>query len=70
MNIEPILRKLASRKFLLGMAGLIIAVLNDPIGLNLTGQAQAELAASPALAIMAQGLVDMVEKLKGVSSKK
>jgi len=69
MDVQPILRKLASRKFLLGMAGLIIAVLNDPIGLNLTGQAQAELAASPALAIIAQGLVDMVEKLKASSPK-
>lgn len=64
MSWAFILQKVTSRKFLLGIAGLILAVLNDPAGLDMSAQAQVALASSPALAIISEGLVDLMREFK------
>ena len=69
MNKDWLIQKLTSRKLWLGVAGLVFAVINDPAGLNLSEEAQTTLAASPVLAIISEGLVDLVRVWKHGDSK-
>ena len=59
-----LINKLTSRKLWLGILGLVIAVISDPAGLDLTNQAQTALAASPIVSIIALAIEDTIKALK------
>lgn len=62
--MNELIRKLSSRKLWLAVAGLIIAVINDPSGIDLSAQAQAALAASPLVYIVSEAIIDILRELR------
>lgn len=58
------LQKFTSRKFLLAIAGIVLAVIADPAGLDITNQAQTALTGVPIAYIISEAIIDIVRELK------